>query len=406
MEKSKLLLFVEYLPTKNKNSFFETELNILATQFHEIVIIPLYYNSEHIIKETKNLRVEKFDYFVPTNRFKVLCKHIGLIIKIYIFELLNSKHRFKYVSQFFKNLNLLLIHIGNSENMNSRLNHYFSGDYKLYTYWFKQHTFSLLLLRDIVKFKAPILSRVHGADWDEERIDYFPFRYWQYHNIDLIVPISKNAKEYIAKNFNINSAKFFVSYLGIPQNGLLAPINKSALHIVSCSGIIPLKQVDSIAKIIKMIKMPVTWTHFGDGQDRLIVQKIIDSFESYQTGIMKGHIANQDFVNFLSNNPVSVFVNWSTSEGIPVSIMEVISVGIPVIAPNVGGVNEIVNSITGYLIDSSEVNSSELAELIENEHRNGNFYNLKKRQSIVNFASKNFSDASNYNTFSRYIAAF
>lgn len=40
----------------------------------------------------------------------------------------------------------------------------------------------------------------------------------------------------------------------------------------------------------------------------------------------------------------------SLSEGIPVSIMEAISFGIPIIATNVGGNAEIVNDETGVLI--------------------------------------------------------
>ena len=49
-------------------------------------------------------------------------------------------------------------------------------------------------------------------------------------------------------------------------------------------------------------------------------------------------------------NDFDLFVNMSLSEGIPVSIMEAISFGIPIIATNVGGNAEIVNDETGVLI--------------------------------------------------------
>jgi glycosyltransferase involved in cell wall biosynthesis len=45
-----------------------------------------------------------------------------------------------------------------------------------------------------------------------------------------------------------------------------------------------------------------------------------------------------------------VFVNVSASEGLPVAIMEAMSCGIPVIAPAVGGIPEIVNSENGVLL--------------------------------------------------------
>lgn len=45
-------------------------------------------------------------------------------------------------------------------------------------------------------------------------------------------------------------------------------------------------------------------------------------------------------------------MNLSTSEGVPVSIMEVQSYGIPVIATNVGGTGEIIDKDNGILLPS------------------------------------------------------
>jgi glycosyltransferase involved in cell wall biosynthesis len=49
-------------------------------------------------------------------------------------------------------------------------------------------------------------------------------------------------------------------------------------------------------------------------------------------------------------HPVDLFVNVSQSEGTPVSIMEAISVGIPVLCSAVGGNIEIVSAENGLLI--------------------------------------------------------
>ena len=45
--------------------------------------------------------------------------------------------------------------------------------------------------------------------------------------------------------------------------------------------------------------------------------------------------------------PVDLFLTVSANEGIPVSIMEAQSFGIPVIATDVGGISEIVNNVNG-----------------------------------------------------------
>ncbi len=53
--------------------------------------------------------------------------------------------------------------------------------------------------------------------------------------------------------------------------------------------------------------------------------------------VLRGGISNAEVFQFYRDNKVDLFVNASTSEGLPVSIMEAISFGIPSIATNVGG---------------------------------------------------------------------
>ena len=53
---------------------------------------------------------------------------------------------------------------------------------------------------------------------------------------------------------------------------------------------------------------------------------------------------------FYRNNPVDLFANVSESEGTPVSIMEAISCGMPVLATAVGGNPEIVSEQNGKLL--------------------------------------------------------
>jgi glycosyltransferase involved in cell wall biosynthesis len=54
--------------------------------------------------------------------------------------------------------------------------------------------------------------------------------------------------------------------------------------------------------------------------------------------------------DFYLTQPVDVFVNASTTEGVPVSIMEAMSFGVPVVATDVGGTGELVNSRNGALL--------------------------------------------------------
>jgi colanic acid/amylovoran biosynthesis glycosyltransferase len=73
-----------------------------------------------------------------------------------------------------------------------------------------------------------------------------------------------------------------------------------------------------------------------------------------------GNVENSKILDFYSENYVDLFINFSEFEGVPVSIMEAQSAGIPVLATKVGGTSEIVSSDNGFLVekhfDLSETN--------------------------------------------------
>ena len=62
---------------------------------------------------------------------------------------------------------------------------------------------------------------------------------------------------------------------------------------------------------------------------------------------------------------VFFFVNVSESEGIPVSIMEAASFGIPIIATDVGGTSEIVDNSNGFLIENNKLIFEDVAFYLE-----------------------------------------
>jgi glycosyltransferase involved in cell wall biosynthesis len=64
-----------------------------------------------------------------------------------------------------------------------------------------------------------------------------------------------------------------------------------------------------------------------------------------------GQCKNEEILRFYENNHVDLFISLSESEGLPVSMMEAQSYGIPILASNVGGISEIVqNEKTGILL--------------------------------------------------------
>jgi glycosyltransferase involved in cell wall biosynthesis len=72
----------------------------------------------------------------------------------------------------------------------------------------------------------------------------------------------------------------------------------------------------------------------------------------------------------------------SLSEGVPVSIMEAFSAGIPVYATNVGGTSEIVDNSNGKLLDVN-ISPEQLAEEIRSFQRFPDEIKLQFRKNAL-----------------------
>ena len=76
-----------------------------------------------------------------------------------------------------------------------------------------------------------------------------------------------------------------------------------------------------------------------------------------------GDLQEKDVFRTYLAGSINLFVSVSETEGLPVSIMEAISFGIPVMATDVGGCREIANAHTGVLI-SKDFDVKSVAEEI------------------------------------------
>lgn len=160
----------------------------------------------------------------------------------------------------------------------------------------------------------------------------------------------------IAEQF---SSRISVHYLGcIKNDNRLNPPNKSDIfHLLSCSRIDNNKRLDKIISALrKWNKGKLKWTHIGTGVMAEEIKVRAEELSKNNPFIeinFTGRLDNPEVINYYANIPVDLFLNVSRSEGLPISIMEAMSYGIPCAATDVGGTAEIVNSTNGYLLDEN-----------------------------------------------------
>ncbi len=171
-------------------------------------------------------------------------------------------------------------------------------------------------------------------------------------HLDKSYPISIAGKNEFLR-YGVNPLKLEVSRLGkINKRRVAKQKTSDQIVIVSCSNLIALKRVHLIIEVLCRIKIPnIKWVHFGDGH---LKQELIE-LSSQRFGKLdfdfKGIVSNAEILDFYSDNYIDLFINLSEYEGIPVTIMEALSSGIPVLATDVGGTSEAVNDKNGFLIN-------------------------------------------------------
>ena len=231
--------------------------------------------------------------------------------------------------------------------------------------WFAACAYSVAML----KKKNPHIKAVslaHSYEILTVRNPYVPFMHvdFKHHFLDGVFFISHAIREMylnavgpICEEY-IN--KTYVCHLGsYKDHSSLNHIESDKFNICTCSRMIPLKRLEVlIAALADWNDGKVKWVHLGDGPlfDSLSQQAEAVKRSNPSVDItLRGRVSNKQVKEYYATKPVDVFLNLSEIEGLPISIMEAISYGIPVIATNVGGTSEVVNDDLGILIEK-EIN--------------------------------------------------
>lgn len=147
-----------------------------------------------------------------------------------------------------------------------------------------------------------------------------------------------------------------VVYLGspMPLSEGAGPSDDGVLRIVSCSGLTPVKRVPLLVESLALLAgsgVRFSWTHLGGGPMDGEVRSMAAEMLPAGSATFAGPLSNREVHEYYRDNPVDLFVNVSAMEGLPVSIMEALSYGIPSIATDVGGNSEVTrDGETGVLL--------------------------------------------------------
>lgn len=384
---------------KEGEPYLEAEIKILASQFKNVVIFPFEKKSNYLRTFPTNVVVN--DLISESRKSKTKFANLKwldklLFVRIVFSEMMQNRmflfylkniRDFGYLYAEACQLSKVVHQTCDQENIS--VIHY--------SYWFDYIALSLAVAKK-KKLIDCAVSRVHGFDLydSRSRLGVQPFRYLKTKYMNAIFPVSIMGEQYFKSRIHKGYwNKVNKSYLGVNNDNCDFPKQQgNQKNIVSCSTIIPLKRLWILIDALKKVEVPVQWVHLGDGPELESLKVKCEQLPAHIKVNWKGKLTNQEVYDFYQNQYVDLFVNCSYSEGLPVSMMEAISFGIPILSFDVGGISEIVTAETGYLVnDSQDVErfGTALKEALSD--------NSLDRNKIRSHYERNFDAHKNYSDF-------
>jgi len=393
MSDKNLILFTSEYPFGSTYAFIEADLEYLLQRFNKIYIIP--WDRGNGFRKTPNNIEVVTEFLDKYDR--------NMVLKLYKWDIIKILSQELFVGNLFNpevnhQISLLFRILDRSHRIKKWIEKEGLRDSLFYTYWLNDWGTVLSILKSqhsIDKY----YSRAHGYDLYEDRSKYgfIPFRRLQLHCVDKVFLVSDDGYNYLVKKYPQYAQKFIVSKLGTKDFGINKIKSGNSVVLLSIGAINHTKRIDLIVEILKKVHIDICWIHYGDGP---LMEEVVSKAKNLASNItcqFMGDVSHLDIMNYLQKKPIDLLVNVSASEGIPVSIMEAISFGIPVFATDVGGIREIVNDKTGKLFEK-DFDKEFFAENINN-FKKSIYASDEFRKGVRNFWKKNFYAQKNYMQF-------
>jgi glycosyltransferase involved in cell wall biosynthesis len=387
-----LLLFTETYPAGQGESFVAMELPYLAARFSHVCIAPLW-DGGAVTREVPD-GVSVRPPLISARWRRLAVARGGLLSTAPLGPLLrdlpralrtptaSTLTRYAYTA-------LLVRGLLSRSDIRALLSP--AGGFDLaYFYWGRGAAWALPFLGETI----PTVARFHGSDLYEHLWDgYLPFRPALVERLDHLVFISEHGRSYMRERYPACAPRCQLHRLGVPDHGLGPEPDGEPYQLLSCSFAAPVKRLHLIAEALRHVDFPVEWTHLGGGPELDRVRALCAALPPHVRVSLPGTMPHAAVIEHLRTRAADLFLNVSASEGVPVSIMEALSFGVPVLATDVGGTSELTQPPGGLLL-SPDVSPRQLAmEIAKTRDRDRHAARTAARDTWARLASAdhNFS---------------
>jgi glycosyltransferase involved in cell wall biosynthesis len=233
----------------------------------------------------------------------------------------------------------------------------------VYSYWFGPAATAAVRVRDAHRDRVrAVLTRAHGYDLFHEvnEDSYIPLRRATIDALDAVLSVSRAGESYLRARYPSAAGRIGHAPLGTEDPGfVVVPTDGGHRHVVSCATCVPVKRIPLVVDVVARAAADLEgaaslrWTHLGGGPELAAVaeraEQVLGGRVDYR---LAGAVPGEAVLRTYRDEGADALVSVSRSEGRPVSMMEAQSVGVPIVATDVGGVGELVDAEVGALVDA------------------------------------------------------
>lgn len=236
-------------------------------------------------------------------------------------------------------------------------------------------------------FNKKVIVHMHGAEFKQ---------FYNYSNnnkkikikeflieSDKVIVLGESWKEFVAKlddRINIEVMPNFVSCTDASVS-----FKNNKVNILFLAVLIKRKGIFDLIEAINLILNDNKFSSYeinviiaGTGEDEKQVIDRVKKLNIMENFEFKGWVGKDEKLKILQNS--QLFVLPSYNEGLPVSILEAMSYGLPIISTNVGSIEDaVINDYNGRIINPGDINS--LRESIEYLINNKDIWNYFSKNS-------------------------
>lgn len=366
MNSKALMIVTTSFPYGQGESFVEAELAYVAERFDDVTLVPCFVSAQLPLRTTRHLVELSYTEarWGAGRVFHVIASFVAALFRHRwlgeAWSILGRAHRLQNMKELARSLYRARLFEQFLERQFANGKRYDM----IYFYWITPEIAGALSFRKKSSLAAAkqlkIVARAHGGDLYEHLRPggYAGLTAPIITGLDAIFCISEHGRKYLTQRYPAHAAHFHLARLGVEDPGFTSPQSQgNSLSILSCAFMNPGKRLHLIVEAIDVLltKYPglsVRWTHIGDGELFAQLQSQANRVLGSRGAqvVFKGYMKQAELVNYYRDAAFDLIVSVSEAEGIPVSLMEACSVGIPMVATDVGGSGEIVHAGNGALI--------------------------------------------------------